>query len=74
MASQQKVQSQLKEITVIQSELSSLRPSAAIYERKVHGSNIFFRAPDRNEVTSSYKAKQTQLEKDLKELSKTQFP
>ncbi|KAH8549886.1 hypothetical protein BGW37DRAFT_558864 [Umbelopsis sp. PMI_123] len=70
MSSQQKIQSQLKETAVIQSELSSLKPSAAIYERKVNGSNIFFRAPDRNEVISSYKAKQTQLEKTLKEISK----
>ncbi|CAM0140958.1 hypothetical protein VKS41_007699 [Umbelopsis sp. WA50703] len=68
MASQEKLQSQLKEISVIQSELSSLRPSAAVYQKKVNGSNILFRATDRKAVSNSY---QVQKETLLKQLNNT---
>ncbi|KAI8335849.1 hypothetical protein BC941DRAFT_514683 [Chlamydoabsidia padenii] len=59
----------LQESKVLAAELTYLRPTAKLYQRKVPTSNIFFLETDINTIKSDAKYQQKILEKEVKALS-----
>ncbi|KAL1931908.1 hypothetical protein VTP01DRAFT_8964 [Rhizomucor pusillus] len=65
--SDQVLEKELQEAKVLNAELSSLRPTARVFERQVPSSNIFFLATGKNKVKSDAKHRESQLLKQQKQ-------
>ncbi|OAD76649.1 hypothetical protein PHYBLDRAFT_142163 [Phycomyces blakesleeanus NRRL 1555(-)] len=65
MSTKTYLENELRAAKVLNSELKGLRSSAALYERHVPSSNIFFLADDKKAVQSAAKKRQDDLENML---------